>query len=95
VAVAIKDPNIFRHGQKPPSFPVFDDICFPITKALDEKRGKCGCSNLGQYTTLKEKNGLELQKPSEGEKLTGDPAAVSTLEFALTFAGDRTKNIES
>ena len=33
-----------------------------------KKEASAECSNLSQYMTVKEKNGLELQKPSEARK---------------------------
>jgi hypothetical protein len=45
--------------------------------------------------TLRDKNCLELQKPSEVGNPDGRSRSRVTLEFTLTFAGDRTKNIES
>jgi hypothetical protein len=85
VAVAIKDHNIFRHGQKSPSFLVFDDISFPITKALDEKRGTAGCSNVSQCMTLREKNYLELQKPAEVGNPDGRPSRRVDIGVHLDF----------
>ena len=35
------------------------------------------------------------KSPPKWKNLTGDPAALSSLEFTLTFTDDRTKNIES
>jgi len=45
--------------------------------------------------TLKEKNGLELQKPSEARKTDGRSDSRVNIGVTLTFTGDRTKNIES
>jgi hypothetical protein len=66
-----------------------------ITKAPGEKEASSECSNFGRSMTMKEKNSLELQKPSDVVKPDGHLAAVSTCEFTLTFTDDRTKNIES